>query len=392
MTEDRVREALRSAPVPDERGAEERAWRVIRAAYAEGRHARPPRIAQQRFGRIAIVVAMLAVLVSPAGANVRHWVADAIDTGHEPSRPALTSLPASGNLLVDSAAGPWVVHPDGSKRLLGDYQQATWSPRGLFVAVTTRHQLLAVDPEGNVRWSLARSGAVRDPSWSPDGYRIAYLSGDTLRVVAGDGTGDRLLERRVRPITPAWRAGARHVLAFVAADGSVRTVEADTGRPLFRTEPGLQPTQLVWSSRGSRLLLSQRSGVRVLNGEGRLIWRDPAPAGTRVRAMAPSPTSPEVAMVVTRQARTPRSQVLLVGPGGSRHQLFAGPGRFKDIAWSPNGKWLLIGWPSANQWLFIRLVRPQRIVAVSHIASQFAPGTTVISRFPGTAGWCCQAR
>ena len=47
---------------------------------------------------------------------------------------------------------------DGSIRHMGAWQQASWSPHGLFVAVSSGDRLAAVDPRGNVRWSIARPG------------------------------------------------------------------------------------------------------------------------------------------------------------------------------------------------------------------------------------------
>src|SRR5205814_5470534 len=110
--------------------------------------------------------------------------------GIEHAEPALVALPSAGRLLVDSTAGPWIVGADGSKRLLGRYTAASWSPHGLFEVAVRGHELAALDPKGTVRWSLERAGLVHDARWSPDGYRIAYLAGSTLRVVAGDGSGD----------------------------------------------------------------------------------------------------------------------------------------------------------------------------------------------------------
>jgi hypothetical protein len=389
MREERLRAALRDAPIPDRREAEERAWRVIQAAYAEQAHLRPRPLARRRVLQLAIVVGLLALLISPAGAAVRDWVGDAIETGHKPSHPALTSLPAPGSLLVDSVSGPWVVHADGSKRLLGDYAESTWSPRGLYIAATTPHELTALDPEGDVRWSLARAGPIRDPRWSPDGFRIAYRSGHSLRIVVADGSGDRLLEPRVVPVAPAWRPGPRRVLAFAAPDGSVRAVQTDSGREVFRTSPGLSPTGLAWSPDGSQLTVVSASGLRVLDANGKPALQRPAPRDMAIRAVAASPTNQALAVVATAADGAPRSQLLLNGPGGDR-QLFAGPGRFSDVAFSPDGRWLLLAWPSADQWLFLRVDRPQRIVAISRIASQFAPGRAEQAPFPQIAGWCCQ--
>ena len=327
-------------------------------------------------------------MISPAGAAVRDWVGETVDPASEPALPALTSLPAPGELLVDSARGPWVVHEDGSKRLLGAYRQSAWSPRGLFVAVTSPGQLLAVDPEGGVRWAVTRSGSVTDPAWSPDGYRIAYLNSGTLRVVNGDGTGDRSLVRPVAPATPAWRPGSRHVVVFAGRDGSVRAVDTDTGAQLFATGPGPVPARLAWSPDGSRLLVSGPGGLRLLDRDGRLVWSREARAGEELGAAAPL-AGGRIAAVLATRAAPRRSELLLLGPGAPATRLFAGPGAFSEVQPSADGRWLLLAWKSADQWLFLDLESPERVRAVAGISAQFAPGTTSPPPFPSVAGWCC---
>ena len=54
-------------------------------------------------------------------------------------------------------------------RFLGNYTDATWSPHGLFVAVTHGRQLSAIAPDGTPHWSLAQRQRVSDPRWSPSG-------------------------------------------------------------------------------------------------------------------------------------------------------------------------------------------------------------------------------
>jgi hypothetical protein len=391
MNEDRLRQALGAEPLPDEERAEERAWRLVRAAYAaEPRLQAPAGRLRRRGLQLAIALGLIAALVSPAGAAIRHWVRDAVEVGHQPSLPALASLPAPGSLLVDSPRGPWVVHADGSKRLLGTYAQSSWSPHGLFVAATARHQLAAVDPEGDVHWTLSRLGQVRDPVWSPDGYRIAYLNGDRLRMVAGDGTGDRSLARHAAAIAPAWDPATSRRLAFVGTAGQVEVVWADTGRPAFEVSPGPGTIGLAWSADGARLLIVQRSELQVLDRRGNLLWRAMAPRGMGIRSAALSPDGKRVTAVFSARSGA-QSEVLLLGPGGERRRLFAGLGRFGDVVYSPDGSWLLVAWHSADQWLFLNPAHPRRVVAISDISRQFDPGTTSQPRFPSIAGWCCRA-
>jgi hypothetical protein len=392
VKEQRLREALLDARVPDAAGAEERAWRLIRAAYVSS----PPplrragRAPGRRSLRIAVALVLLAALViSPAGATVRHWVGDTVgSSGHRPSQPALTGLPAPGSLLVDSARGPWVVHEDGSRRLLGSYAESAWSPHGLYVAVAGAHQLAAVDPVGAVRWSLSRQGPVRDPSWSPDGERIAYLSGGELRMVAGDGTGDRLLAPGAAAVGPSWRPGGPRVVAYVGADGVIRALDVGSGRVELLGPAPDGTGGISWSADGSRLLVAGRSRLLLLDPGGGVTERIPPPAGESFRAAAIAPDGQALAAVLSSHSGS-NSELLLYGKGGGSHRLFAGLGRFDDVVYSPGGRWLLLTWRSADQWLFLNPAHPRRVVAISDIAAQFDPGTTAPPSFPSVAGWCC---
>ena len=328
-------------------------------------------------------------MVSPAGAAIRHWVRDAVEVGHEPSLPALTSLPAPGSLLVDSPRGPWVVRASGSKRLLGDYRQSGWSPHGLFVAVASPHQLAAVDPEGNVHWTLSRLGPVRDPVWSPDGFRIAYLDGEELRVVAGDGTGDRLLANRVAPVAPAWQPGGLRRLAFLDAAGRVEVVQADSGRSVFEVSPGPGTIGLGWSADGARLLVVRRSGLRVFDRRGRPLWRSQAPAGMRVRAGALAPDGKRVGgcpLHPLGSAERSAAARPAMARGGDSSPASALRRRRLLARWESGCS---LAWRSADQWLFLSPAHPRRIVAISDISRQFDPGTTSPPPFPSVAGWCC---
>jgi hypothetical protein len=380
--EQELRRALSEQVPPDAAGAEERAWRVVRAAFAERAPQRPLR--SRRAAALALAGALVVVAISPAGAQVRDWVDDAVTTGSEPSQPALTALPAPGRLLVDSPQGPWIVQRDGSKRLLGDYREATWSPHGLFVAASSGHQLVALDPRGEVRWSLAREGRIAMPRWSPDGFRIAYLSGAKLRIVAGDGTEDHLLSGHVsRAVAPAWRPGSGHIVAFGRPDGRVHVAEADTGRRIFRTAR-LKPLQVLWSADGKRLIVVRAAELLVYNARGRLVSNQPLPPTARMAAVSPRG---ELA-VLTRLSNPDESRLLLIDRTGDQRQLFAGPGDFSEIVWSPDGDYLLLAWRSADQWLFLDPDQPRRTLAVSNISRQFSPGGPPLG-FPAVSGWCC---
>jgi hypothetical protein len=387
-----LRERLREIEPPDAGAAERRAWDVVAAAHA----ARAPATRNRHGRRLAIaavaLAAGLAVALTPAGAAVGDWVRDVVHPGRKDARPAIGPLPAPGRLLVSSADGAWVVQRGGSARRLGRYSEAGWSPRGLFVVAARDRQLIAMEPTGAVRWMLSLADPVHSPAWSPgDGFRVAYLSGGALRVVNGDGTADRRLDRAAAGVRPSWRPrGPRHVVAYVRSGGSVALADADSNRRLWRSAPGIAPTQLEWTPRGRRLVALAPAYLQVLDAALRGRARTWMPAGTTARAMAVRPDGRSVAVV--RKRSDGRSEVVSIPLRGSAsrpRRLFAGEGTFTDLAWSPDGRWLLVAWREADQWLFIRSNRVRRVDAVGGIAGKFDPGAGAAARFPRLGGWCC---
>jgi dipeptidyl aminopeptidase/acylaminoacyl peptidase len=396
MSEDRLRELIRDQRAPDEQAAEERGWRVVRAAFGQRAPAPRSRRLRRAIVALATALALLAAALTPPGQAVADWVRDNVRIGRKEAREALVSLPAPGRVLVASARGPWIVERDGSRRLLGAYEDASWSPRGLYVVGTRGHELVALDPKGQPRWSLARSALVHGPRWSPDGFRIAYLSGHALRVVAGDGTGDRLVASGVADTPPAWRPGSGHQLAFADRDGRVRLVEADSTKLLWRSPPGNVPEQLAWSPDGRRLLALASAELRLFDGRGRLQSAIEMPPGVRAEAAAFARSGNAFALASHAVAAgRSRLTVVRLAKGARRERrLLSGAGRFGDLAWSPDGRWLLAAWRDADQWVFIRTDTDRRsevekLRAVSNISGHFDPGGHTRPPFPRLRGWCC---
>jgi hypothetical protein len=298
--------------------------------------------------------------------------------GERHAAPALFALPARGRLLVDSAEGPWIVRRDGSKRLLGDYDSASWSPHGLFVIAAKGNELAALTPGGEVRWTLARR-TVEFPRWggSRVDTRIAYLTAGRVHVVAGDGTGDAAAcgERRPARAAPAWQPGAGHVLAYADVRGRVSVVDTGACSVLWRSPRLGRVRQLEWSGDGRRLLVLRAHDVLLFDERGRRVRRLPI---DRVVAASFAPSRHRLVLI--------RSQDVLVldpaRPGGAQ-RVFAGIGGFTGGVWSPDGRWLLVEWASADQWIFVRTVGARRVLAVSNIGRQFG------GAFPSVAGWCC---
>lgn len=350
---------------------EERVWAVVRAAFEA--HEPVPR-ERRRWPVVAALAAaaLVAAAASPPGSALLGELRKAV--GVERAEPALFRLPAPGHLLTVSRAGAWVVHEDGSKRLLGPYRDAAWSPFGRFVVATRANELVTLEPDGDVRWTLARP-RPKLPRWGGTTVdtRIAYRRGDELRVVAGDGTGDHRLARLAADAPVAWRPGPAHVLAYVRRDGFVRVVDADRGTVLAK-QPVNGAFDLQWVA--DRLLVLSRDSLRLLDDSGAVVLRRRGP----VVAAALAPRAQ--AFAVVRAAGSASKVEVVSRRGGRAREVFAATGRFADLAWSPDGRWLVVAWPAADQLVFVRVEGRRRIVAVSNVAAQ-------LGGFPRITGWCC---
>ena len=372
-----MKRELERIEIPGAREAEERAWGVVERAALEllPVDARRTRLLRPLFVVVAIAV-LAGAVASPPGRAVIDRVRRVV--GVELAAPALFRLPAAGRLLVASDSGIWVVQADGSRRLLGAYREASWSPFGRFVVAARRNELATLEPDGTARWSLARPD-VRFPRWAGGATdtRIAYFDRVGLHVVAGDGTGDRLIAP-AEAGPAAWRPGPRRELAYISAS-EIRVQDADTGRVVWRANRGRAEdiSALSWSTDGRRLLVLAPHELRVYDALGRVAAQDHPSAGTTNAAAEFVPGTHQVA--VTRVHGAQSDVFLLRG----KRLLFRGTGVFYGLAASPDGRWLLVAWPTADQWVFIR-ADGRKIVAVSNISAQFRSRT-----FPRVEGWCC---
>jgi WD40-like Beta Propeller Repeat len=378
------------AAAPSGDGARDRAWEVVRAAYAE-REPVPRRPPWRRIAAAGVVTAVAAVGVATASApdsGVGRWVRSAFDGSPDapPARPALGAVPGGGRLLVQSGGSAWVVASDGGKRRLGAYAGASWSPHGRFVVAWRGRELTAVEPNGRVRWSRAAPRRIVLARWNRrDGFRIAYLAGAELRIVNGDGTGDRRYASARRGVAPAWRPDDDHVLAYADRRGRVAVEAVDSHRRLWRSAPRNDVVALAWSADGRRLVVATRRRVAVFSRAGRPLAERAAPAGAAIAAAATAPSGRATALV---RHGNGRSDVVLLDARLHGRSLFTGPGRLGALAWSPDGRSLLVPWPEADQWLFLRAGTEGRLAAVGNVAGQFTPGASN-PPFPGSVEWCC---
>jgi hypothetical protein len=391
VNERELRDRLLGEPAPGEQEARERAWPIVRAAHA-GRD-RVPWI--ERHSRLVVVLAVLAALtvaaVTPPGRAVVDTVRERV-AQEPPAEDAFDRVPGGGRLLVLSASGPWVVQEDGSKRLLGHYEDASWSPRGLFVVATQGGRLVTLDPEsGDVRWSLSHSERVADARWSGGGLdtRIAYRTGSSLHVVAGDGAPDAMLAENVPPVAPAWQPGS-HVLAYVGGDQRIHVLDVDSRQELWRTPRVSGVRQILFDDR--RVVAVTARVIWVFDRNKRVLFERVARGHSILSA-----TLVPVSGIVFAEYDEAADATELILPTCSTSgacllipdiHVYRGAGRVGDLTTSPDGRWFAAASPDADQFLFFRRV-PQlgKVVSVSDVTREFDPGGTGARAFPSIVGW-----
>jgi WD40 repeat protein len=330
-----------------------------------------------------VTAAIMALTLTPAGATVGRAISHVV-SGPPPARPLL-SLPAPGKLLVSSVSGTWIVSADGTRTRIGSWREAAWSPHGRYVAVASPRGLAAVTQRGKVLWTISRP-AVTDPVWyAPSGFRVAYLSGSSLRIVAGDGTHDHLFAAHVAHVTPTWRPNHPYQVAYIRKDRVVLR-DADTGRVIW-TRPVRAVIKIAWSASGSRMLLLTRTHAQVLTATGQTATSIKVARGNPVIGGSISPDGQEVALVrrqgvqIARLTPRPRASIAAVSTA------LSGAG-IHEVEFSPNGQWLVASWPAANEWVFLATGQTPRLTASSRIAQQF---DLPPAGQPRLDGWCCAA-
>jgi Tol biopolymer transport system component len=176
--------------------------------------------------------------------------------------------------------------------------QGAWSPDGRTVAfaravlrvegevVTGWSEIALLDVASRAVRSLGIEGLpepdVRDPAWSPDGTRIAFVAawlqdgdgGRVWSVPAEGGAATPLTAEGVGALAPAFSPDGGRI-AFLAADSAGRVQvwvgeTAESGVPRLLTDhEDVAPTRVRWTPDGAALLYSADGGL----------WRVPARGG-----------------------------------------------------------------------------------------------------------------
>ena len=398
-----MRRELERIRPPEEADALERAVALSLAERVEvGRVRTRGPSARRLVGAALASAAVLVLALTPAGAAVRDWVGDAVDGGGDGVRPALTHVPSGGDLLVSSGSDQFAVGADGTTRLLGSFDNVTWSAHGLYVAGASGQRLAAIEPDGDLRWSITAPGRVSDQTWAPGCCRVGYRSDGGLWVVNGDGTDPHEVVDRVAPVAPAWMPAAYdietqsspNVLAYVDDRNRVATIDADSAATSASTELTQEPISVFWLDR-KRILAVEPGGLEIVDTADGFVSRLVAPVRGRISSAAVAPDGGPVALLSQSGGPVDGSrvrstlQLLQIGRGGNSQSrtLFSEPGLYDGPVFSPDGSRIELGWRKADQWRFISTAAGVDPVAIGGITRQFDGGRN--GDMPQIDDWCC---
>src|SRR6266513_5447481 len=226
--ERRLRAAFGRLPDPSgEASARARAGAL--AAFGSGHRGSRGALLLVAFAVTIAVGASAAALAATGKLHV------ALGTRSKSPRPIPTRLgvpPGSHGLAVVAGGKLWLATRSGLDIEGMPVSAAELSPRALYAVVGIGTSLVSLAPGNRRPWVHQTDGRVVSAAWSPDGLKIVYVvarrGADELRLIEGDGSPDRLLVRRVRPVKPSWRADSLAV-AYVDARGRAAVFHLSTG-------------------------------------------------------------------------------------------------------------------------------------------------------------------
>ena len=204
-------------------------------------------------------------------------------------------LPIGG---TDTNVEVFTINPDGTgERTLTDFigrdGDPSYSPDGTKIAFESFRsgfsELWTMNADGTGLTQLTSNGAPEDrgSSWSPDGSRIVYHTTEfpvpagpghssfEIMIINSDGTGKtRLTENLFQDTLPSWSPDGTQITFFSTrdGDGEIYVMNVDGSNVTRRTNSPGEDAHPMWSPDGTRITFHTRRfgglDVMVMNADG----------------------------------------------------------------------------------------------------------------------------
>ena len=235
--------------------------------------------------------------------------------------------------------------------------------RNLAITFTCPHAICAVKPDGSGRavFVTAWFDSFGDPSWTRDGTALAYFVGysDTHKIhvfqVPTRSHEEFPLRGDARSFEPSWSPDGTRIavtelwrswdIGTEFARSTIKILSLDTGRKVAVTRPRLDrvDTEPAWSPDGGTMAFARRQ-----KGEPQTIWLI-HPDGTGARQLTRG-RSPSWSAAGDRLAFALGGSIYEVRADGSDRKRIRSGFRHPLVRWSPDGTKLLIA-SGRNAWV-----------------------------------------
>jgi WD40-like Beta Propeller Repeat len=202
----------------------------------------------------------------------RIWTVNPDGSGETPITDDLftaseANLSADGNRVVfryngNGGYGIWVVNANGTQphqvttepeAVAANDGDPTWSPDGNRIAFVRGGDLMVMNADGSGTTNLtaAFTPGVSQPSWSPAGDRIAFVASSRVHLVDAGGSTPQQLQTVTGAHDPSWSPDAARIAYGTLTE--VRTIGAN-GTGDGPVTGGLREVwDLAWSPDGTRI-------------------------------------------------------------------------------------------------------------------------------------------